>query len=109
MILGLSNEDAGHRVASILEQMTAEEKIDLIAGFDLNVLACDACGGRLRLVATIAEPGLVRQILSHLGLPTEIPQAAPAQPRTWLPGIVPQDDWVKEVAAHLGKHRGSSR
>ena len=62
--------------------------------FGLDILACDACGGRLRLVATIAEPGLVSQILSHLGLPTEIPQAAPAQPLTWLPGLMPQDDWV---------------
>ena len=62
--------------------------------FGLDTVACDACGGRLRLVATIAEPGLVSQILSHLGLPTKIPRAAPAQPLTWLPGLMSQDDWV---------------
>ncbi len=33
----------------------------------MDLLACDTCGGRLRLVATIAEPALVSQILSHLG------------------------------------------
>ena len=51
----------------------------------VDVLACRACGGRLSLVATIQDAAVVRRILAHLGLPTEIPQpllarAPPDQP-----------------------------
>jgi hypothetical protein len=37
--------------------------------FDLDVLACPRCGGRLRLIATVQDTGAVRTILAHLGLP----------------------------------------
>ncbi|HSP99124.1 MAG TPA: hypothetical protein VL049_18020, partial [Candidatus Dormibacteraeota bacterium] len=37
--------------------------------FALDVLACSDCGGRLRLVATIADPRVIAPILAHLGLP----------------------------------------
>jgi hypothetical protein len=37
------------------------------------------CGGRLRLLATIEEPQVVRKILSHLGIPTECPEPLPAR------------------------------
>lgn len=53
--------------------------------------------GDHRHVGVSTETGqvhLVSQILSHLGLPAESPQAAPAQPPTWLPGFAPQDDRV---------------
>ena len=33
--------------------------------FDLDVLACPRCGGRLRLIATIQEPLAVQAILAH--------------------------------------------
>jgi len=47
--------------------------------WSIDVLACPACGGRLRLVATLAHPPVVRRILSHLDLPTEVPQPLPAR------------------------------
>jgi hypothetical protein len=47
--------------------------------FEIDVLACPGCGGRLRLLATIDDPNVVRKILSHLGLPTECPEALPAR------------------------------
>ena len=47
--------------------------------FEIDVLAC-ACGGRLHFIATIEDPPVVRRILCHLGLPTAIPQPAPARP-----------------------------
>jgi hypothetical protein len=47
--------------------------------FEVDVLACMSCGGRLRLIATIDNPDVVRKILAHLGLPTEIPQPFPAR------------------------------
>jgi hypothetical protein len=47
--------------------------------FDIDVLACPRCGGRLRLVATIENPAAIRRILSHLGLPTTLPEPTPAR------------------------------
>jgi len=46
--------------------------------FEIDVLAC-ACGGRLRFIATIEDPPVVERILRHLGLPTVLPQLAPAR------------------------------
>ena len=46
-------------------------------GFDLDVLACPRCGGRMRLLATIEAPQVLRTILAHLGLATEVPVLSP--------------------------------
>ncbi len=56
--------------------------------FGEDVLRCDECGGRLRLIAHIEEPAVVVRILRHLGLPTTPPPIHPARPP---PG---QLDWV---------------
>ena len=48
--------------------------------FDLDVLACPRCGGRLRLVATVEDPHVIRQILAHLGFPAQVPHPDPPQP-----------------------------
>jgi len=56
--------------------------------FELDVLACPRCGGRLRVVATIEEPAVVHKILTHVGLSTEpvTPRAPPAPPPSlWDP------------------------
>jgi hypothetical protein len=55
--------------------------------FEFDVLACPDCGGRLRLVATIEQPGVIEKILTHLGLPAELPSPAPATSPVWLPGF----------------------
>jgi len=52
--------------------------------FGLDVLACAECGGRLRLVATIATPRAIARILTHLGLPLEPPRPLPPQQPSWL-------------------------
>lgn len=36
--------------------------------FAVDVLACPRCGGRMRVLATIDDPRVVRRILTHLGL-----------------------------------------
>jgi hypothetical protein len=36
--------------------------------FSVEGLACPNCGGRMRVLATIDDPRVVRRILSHLGL-----------------------------------------
>lgn len=47
--------------------------------FDFDVLACPRCGGRMRLLATIDNPTVVRRILTSLGLSTEVPEPFPAR------------------------------
>ena len=48
--------------------------------FDLDVLACPRCGGRLRVLATIQDPAVVRAILAHLRLPLGPDRPGPAPP-----------------------------
>jgi hypothetical protein len=43
------------------------------------VLACDRCGGRLRLIALIQQAEAIRRILTHLGLPAEVPTSPPTR------------------------------
>ena len=45
----------------------------------IDVLVCPRCGGRIRLIALIDDPAVIRQVLRHLGLPTEVPEALPAR------------------------------
>ena len=42
-------------------------------------LACPTCGGDIRLIAFITEPGPIRKILTHLGEPLEPPPVSPAR------------------------------
>jgi len=37
--------------------------------FDLDVLRCPRCAGRMQLIATIDDPAVIQRILAHLGLP----------------------------------------
>jgi hypothetical protein len=59
--------------------------------FAIDVLTCPECGGRLRLLATIDDPGVIEKILRHLGLPVEPPAPerarAPASLSAALPGF----------------------
>jgi hypothetical protein len=71
--------------------------------FAIEVLTCDRCGGKRRLVALIDKDAAIQKILAHLGLPTQPPAEWPARapPRAadcvdWLPqdGIDPiPGDW----------------
>jgi Putative transposase len=53
--------------------------------FAVDVLACPGCGGRMRVVATIEDPVVIRKILTHLGLPTEtsVPRPPPSDLFDW--------------------------
>jgi hypothetical protein len=52
--------------------------------FDVDVLACPACSGRLRVLGEVTEPAMVRLVLESVGLPTEAPRAARARDPTDL-------------------------
>ena len=45
--------------------------------FDIDVLACPRCGGRLRLIATVEDPDAIRAILAALALSEERADRAP--------------------------------
>jgi hypothetical protein len=47
--------------------------------FGFNVLVCPRCGRKMRLLATITEPPVVRQILEHLGVRASPLPRAPAR------------------------------
>jgi len=49
--------------------------------FAIDVLACPNCGGRLRLIATLHDPVVIRQLLAHLGMARSGPSPGPPHPR----------------------------
>jgi hypothetical protein len=55
-------------------------------------LECPACGGDIRLIAFITEPGPIRKILTHLAEPLEPPPLSPARG--------PPTDWGELVQVH---------
>jgi hypothetical protein len=57
--------------------------------FDLDVLACPRCGGRLRLIATVENPAVVGKILAHLGLLHPADSPGPAPPSADLRAAAP--------------------
>jgi len=50
--------------------------------FAIDVLACPHCGGRLRLIATLHDPAVIRKILTHLGIAPSGPSPGPAPPES---------------------------
>jgi hypothetical protein len=45
-------------------------------------LACGHCGGRLRLIATLHDPAVIRKILAHLALAHSGQSPGPAPPES---------------------------
>jgi hypothetical protein len=45
----------------------------LLARVGIDALACPRCGSRMRVIAAITDPAVIRRILGHLGLPTVPP------------------------------------
>ena len=50
--------------------------------FDLDVLRCPRCAGRMQLIATIDDPAVIQRILAHLGLPGAREDPRPPLPLT---------------------------
>jgi len=49
--------------------------------YEVDPLLCPRCGGRMKVIAVIERPAVVRQILDHLGLSTAAPSLrAPPEP-----------------------------
>ncbi|HCI2555410.1 TPA: IS91 family transposase, partial [Pseudomonas aeruginosa] len=43
--------------------------------FDIDIATCEACGGEVRIIATIEDPAVIRSILDHLEKTGAMPQA----------------------------------
>ena len=52
--------------------------------FDVDVLACPSCGGRLRVLEEVTEPAMVTLVLESLGMPRDAPRVARARDPTEL-------------------------
>jgi hypothetical protein len=50
--------------------------------FGIDVLACAHCGGRLRLIATLHDPAVIRKILAHLALAHSGSSPGPGPPES---------------------------
>jgi hypothetical protein len=53
--------------------------------FGIDVLACPQCGGRLRLIATLHDPAVIRKILGHLAPSYSGQSPGPAPPEPGAP------------------------
>ena len=58
--------------------------------FELSV--CERCGGTVKVVAALTEPGAIRKYLPGVGLPTRAPPMVPA-------GRQPQQEFDIDYAA----------
>jgi len=47
--------------------------------FEIDVLCCPNCGGKMRILAAITDPDVARRILECLSLPARAPPNAPAE------------------------------
>jgi hypothetical protein len=66
--------------------------------FGLDVLKCDRCGNRMRILCTIKPPDVIKKILDCLGLPSRPP---PVSPRHWIAASI--------LGKHLRHTSGASR
>jgi hypothetical protein len=48
--------------------------------FRIDVLRCERCGGRRKVLRFLTDPRVIERILVHLGLPTGLPEVAAARP-----------------------------
>ncbi len=47
--------------------------------FDIDVETCSRCGGKIKIIASIEDPRVIKKILTHLGLPSQPPMPWPAR------------------------------
>lgn len=47
--------------------------------FNIDIETCSKCGGKIKIIAAIEDPKVIRKILEHMGLPAKPPLLAPAR------------------------------
>jgi hypothetical protein len=63
--------------------LAASRRVDwaklLRRSFEIDVLSCPRCGSRMRFIAEITDPEVIRKILEHVGEPTSTPPVGRAR------------------------------
>jgi hypothetical protein len=72
----LPNSSEGAATAEPTHRHWAWAKL-MHRAFEIDVLACPRCGGRLRLIATVEDPREIREVLASLALSAEPVDRAP--------------------------------
>ena len=67
--------------------------------FQFDVTECPTCGGRMKIVAAVADARSIRKYLEGVGLPSRAPPIAPAG---WGPLR-----WKSKLIYSMAKHRES--
>ena len=75
----------------------------LMRVFFIDVLRCPRCAASMVVLALISDPQVLRKILEHLGLPTEVPAVAPAVPS------YPEEPLFEDGAASAAPARSPPR
>jgi Putative transposase len=47
--------------------------------FNIDVTVCSHCKGKMKIIAAIEDPKVIKKILNHMGLPSTAPRLAPAR------------------------------
>ena len=68
--------------------MTLAQRLKRV--FTIDIETCEQCGGAIKVIASIEDPAVIREILGHLQNRTESPQTAPHPIR--VPPAYPEPD-----------------
>jgi hypothetical protein len=60
--------------------------------FNIDVTVCSHCKGKVKIIAAIEDPKVIKKILNHMGLPSTAPRLAPARG----PPASDQDDLLSQ-------------
>lgn len=89
-----ANTMAGQRfseAAAILVELTRPRRLKwaalLMRVFAVDVLACEKCGGSMRMLAILTDSKVTQHILKHLGLPHVPPLRKPVRDPTQANGV----------------------
>ncbi len=63
--------------------------------FEVDVLTCTQCSGRLRILGAVEDPVEAREILEHLGIPADVPAHVRARDPTLLEEFVDGEEMVE--------------
>ncbi len=67
--------------------------------FEIDVLQCARCKGRMQLVAMVTDPRSIQRMLRHLGEPTDPPVREPARgPPYWKSRVLRRSASDTDVA-----------
>ena len=71
------SESAARLFDHVLPHVPVRQWVLMQRAFEIDVLTCPWCSGRLRLIATVEDPREIREVLSALALSDEPVDRAP--------------------------------